>query len=211
MLRKFSAVILSVATFLMISTTAFSQGISIIPHGGLSKDMRSQTANYWETGFNIGAYLFISVPGPLSFGGKVTYHSWSVDGDGWMKDFFPTSPTYRLDKSSGSQSVIEIMPALRYTLSPPLVPVKFSLQGAAGLLIVTASDVVVRGSYSTSNSSGSREQTIGGQTLTGFGLQVGPVISIASLIEILPMYTVYSAGGDLYNHYAIDIGITLGK
>lgn len=211
MLRKFSAVILSVATFLMISTTAFSQGISIIPHGGLSKDMRSETANYWKMGFNLGAYLFISVPGPLSFGGKVAYHSWSADGEGWMKDFFPTSPTYRLDKSSGSQSVIEIMPALRYTLSPPLVPVKFSLQAAGGLLLISASDVVIGGSYSTSNSSGYREQSISSETLSGFGLQVGPVISIASLIEILPMYTVYLAGGDLYHHYAIDIGIALGR
>jgi hypothetical protein len=51
------------------------------------------------------------------------------------------------------------------------------------------------------------------QSLTGFGVQLGVPIIISRVVEIQPLYTLYTAGGDLYHHYTINAGfaLNLGK
>jgi len=199
------------ASFLILLTTpATSQNVSIVPNGGISKDMRSETSNRWNMGFNVGAFIYFQASDLISVGGRVAYHSWGADGEGWVKDYNP-SVNYTIQSTSGSQSVIEIVPFVRIATSRSDNPVKLYVQVGGGLFLVSPGDVTVKGSFSTPSSYGTGEITFKNESMTGFGIQAGLPISISRLLQILPIYSLYWADGDAYHHYAINIGVTLGN
>jgi hypothetical protein len=202
-----SLVALLILLTAVLSQPARSQGVSFIPHIGVSKDMRSETSNRWKLGLNVGGYLFISMPTGISIGGRVAYHSWQGDPDGWKEDYYGSGNS-RMDKFEGSQSVIELIPTIRLSLTPPLSPVRFSIQGGGGLVLVNASEVTMGVSYSYPGVSGYEETTFSSESLTGFGGQLSMSVGIGP-VEILPIYTLYLAGGDPYHHIAVGVGVAI--
>ena len=195
---------------LLVATEAAGQGITIVPNAGISKDMRSETANYWKMGFSAGLNAYFDLPGSLSVGGRVAYHSWGVDGDGWAEDYLKVySAGYGLTSSSGSQSVVEIVPTLKYSLTPKISPLRLDLSLGAGLFLVSPGDVKLEGSYRTAFSSGTISITIRNESLTGFGVQVGAPLTIAGKFQVLPLYSLYWGVGDAYHHITINAGIVL--
>ncbi len=193
----------------LLSQSAVSQGIALSIVGGISKDSRTQTENLWNTGLNVAAHGFISLPG-LTLGGRIAYHSWSVDGEGWLKELDPnTTYTYTLKNATGSQTVIELVPSARFAVINPPVGLRVDAQVGAGLFLVSQSVVEVTGSFQAPNVTGEATVRISEQSLTGFGVQAGIPVSFGP-IEVIAIYSAYNAGGDWYNHYALNAGIRFG-
>ena len=202
--------VLCTLLLIALALTAGAQTFSVIPSAGISKDMRSKV-NEWKMGFNIAVGGFFKTSETFSIGGRIAYHSWSIDGEEWAKDLYTGYSSMTLDKATGSQSVIEIMPSIKFLLTQSEGPIQLSLQAGVGLLFISPSDVMVAINYRTYNSTGHIETKVITSTVTGFGGQVGLPIAFSRRIEILPLYTLYSAGGDLYHHYALNLGVVLGK
>jgi hypothetical protein len=190
-----------------LSGPASAQGLSLSILGGVSKDSRSKTENLWKMGFSGAVQGFVSIPG-LTIGGRVAVHFWGADGEGWLKELDPT-PSHTLQSSSGSQTLIEIVPSARFGLLNPPVGPRLDLQLGAGIFLVNAGDVTISGAFDTGTSSGQTTWVLTQEKLTGFGPQVGLALGIG-MFEINPVYTAYSAGGDWYNHWAVNAGVRLG-
>jgi len=196
---------------LAFAQTSGAQTFSIIPNAGISKDMRSDI-NEWKMGFNFAVAGFFKTSEKFSVGGRIAYHSWGIDGEEWAKDVYSGGyGSWTFDKATGTQSVIEIMPSIKYLLTPTEGSIQLSLQAGAGLLFISPSDIMVAINYRTANSYGHIETTVQTSTLTGFGGQVGLPIAFSGTVEFLPLYTLYMANGDAYHHFALNIGILLGK
>ena len=212
MSRRLMIFVVSAFLLLMYPKDASSQSVSIVPNAGISKDMRSETSNRWNMGFNLGLNIFFKTSEILSVGGRLAYHSWGADGDGWAKDYVGSSiGSYTVDQTSGSQSVLEFVPSLKIALAGDGSPVKLDIQAGPALVIVGSSEVKISGRFSSSFSSGQGSVTFTNGSMTGFGLQAGLPISISDFVQVLPLYTLYWADGDAYHHITIDVGIILGK
>lgn len=214
MRRKHIFTQLIILFFTLQTGVCFAQQSILIFQGGMSKDMRSQTSNRWNSGPDFAISYFVQKSDRLSIGGQVSYHRWKADGKGWLEDFrgyvLDSYSTYSLKNSSGTQTVFEITPSARYKLSESNAPVSFSLQVGANLVLANESDVIVGYDYTLPNTIGFEEFTITSTSLTGFGIQLGVPITISNRFEVLPLYSPYFAGGDIYHHYAINLGIALG-
>ncbi|MDP2886308.1 MAG: hypothetical protein Q8P51_14935 [Ignavibacteria bacterium] len=212
MSRKCTLMVLSMLLLVLSTEGAFAQKASFAPNAGISKDMRSVTSNRWNMGFNLGVTAFWQVSGVISLGGRVAYHSWGADADGWAEDYAKDngpSYTYAVESSSGSQSVIEIVPSMKIATSSSDSPTKLDIQLGVGIFLVSPSDVTVSGSYRSAFSSGHITVTFGGESLTGFGFQAGLPLTISGRFQVLPLYSLYWAGGDAYHHITINAGIVL--
>lgn len=194
---------------LFLAGSACAQGFFMTVNGGLSKDMRSKTENFWKMGFNIGAHGFVSLPG-IAVGGRIAYHSWSADGEGRIKEYNP-GVNYTINNVSGSQSMIELVPSVRLALVNPPVGMRVDLQAGFGLFFVSPGDVTISGTFTAPGQSGSGSVTFKSESLTGFGPQVAVPFTIAGKVEIMPLYAAYSAKGDWYNYYALNAGFRFGK
>jgi hypothetical protein len=212
MSKKCRLIALTVMLLAFCTESALAQKAAFIPNAGLSKDMRSVTSNRWNMGFNLGLNAFWQVSEVLSLGGRIAYHSWGADADGWAEDYakdFGSGYTYTVARSSGSQSVIEIIPSLKIATSSGDSPTKLDIQLGAGIFLVSPSDVKVGGSFRSAFSSGTIDVTFFGESLTGFGFQAGLPLTIAGRFQILPLYSLYWAGGDAYHHITFNVGIVL--
>ncbi len=201
----------SIVCVLLLTNAAIAQRSTLVLGGGLTKDMRSKTPNFWNMGFVLRAAFIAPSSGKIAFGGSAAYHSRGADGDGWAKHTAELNglTTYNLSSVSGSQSVFEFGPSMRISLSESESKVRPFLHVGVALLLVSDGDVTLKGSYTAPGVTGTGSITYSSQSLTGFGAQVGIPLIIANVVEIQPMYTLYSAGGDLYHHYTINAGIAL--
>jgi hypothetical protein len=212
MSKKYTLAVLTVMLLAFSAESAFAQKATLIPNAGLSKDMRSVTSNRWNMGFNFGMNAFWQLSEVVSLGGRVAYHSWGADGDGWAEDYakdFGSGYTYTVGSSSGSQSVIEIIPSVKFAITSGASPTKLDIELGAGLFLVSPGDVKVSGSYRGPFSTGTIDVTFKGEALTGFGFQAGLPLTVSDRFQILPLYSLYWAGGDAYHHITINVGIVL--
>jgi len=207
-MKHLKSIIIGIVLVAMLSPTLFAQSFRIIPFAGLSKDMRSGT-NMWNMGFTLGAQGFAAVSPDFWIGGRIALHSWGSDGQGWFEDLYG-SP-YVFSSASGSQTVFEIMPSIRYLFTHSEGGVNVAGQAGLGLIFVGGSDVTVNVSWHTTYSSGTGAMTLSSEGMMGFGLQLGVPVTVAKIVEIMPIYTLYLAGGDLYHHIALNVGVRLGK
>ncbi|HLA69327.1 MAG TPA: hypothetical protein VJN65_06460 [Bacteroidota bacterium] len=199
-----------VSLLLIPSQAVFSQGLSLSLLGGISRDSRTKTENFWKMGLNLGAHAFVSLPG-ITIGGRIAYHSWAADGEGQLKEVQQsTLVSSNITSTEGSLSVIEIVPSLRFAILNPPVGARLDLQIGAGMFLISSSTVTISGTFTTGTSTGSGTVTLTSGSLTGFGPQVALPLSLAGMIEIVPIYTAYTAGGDWYNHYALNAGFKFG-
>jgi hypothetical protein len=192
-----------------LASAVSAQSVVIVPAGGVSKDMRSVTSNRWNLGFNLAAHAFYPLSESFWVGARLAFHNWSVDGSGWAQDVLPSY--HNLQSASGSQAVVEIAPCVRYAFLRSGGGLKISAQVGGGLFYVLKSEVVLRSTWNIGYSSGTQTLTRSSPSMTGFGIQIGVPIDIGKRIEILPLYSLYLAGGDLYHHIALNVGIVLGK
>ena len=194
---------------LFFASAVSAQSIVIVPAGGVSKDMRSVTSNRWNLGFNLAAHAFYPLSESFWVGARLAFHNWSIDGSGWAQDVLPSY--YHLQSASGSQTVVEIAPCARYAFLRSGGGLKISAQVGGGLFYVGTSEVTLRSTWNMYYSSGTETRTYSSSSMIGFGVQIGVPIDIGKRVEILPLYSLYTAGGDLYHHIALNVGIVLGK
>ncbi len=204
---------LAIVFFAFHNETIVAQSATLMIQAGLSKDMRSVTENLWNAGPNFAVSYFIKKSERLSIGGQISYHRWKVDEKGSLKEFegstLDTYSTYSIKGSSGTQTVFEITPSARYALSEANAPVRFSVQAGVNIVFAKESDIKIGYDYTAPNTIGFREIVVRGQSLTGFGIQVGLPITISNRVEGLPLYSPYMVSGDIYHHFAANLGITL--
>jgi len=102
------------------------------------------------------------------------------------------------------------VPSVRFALLDPPAGMRLDLQVGAGIFLVSASTVTISGTYTAPGVTGTGTLTLVSPSLTGYGPQVALPLAIAGMIEIVPVYSAYTAGGDWYNHYALNAGIRFG-
>lgn len=88
-------------------------------------------------------------------------------------------------------------------------PTRLDIQLGAGIFLVSPGDVKVSGTFQSAFSSGTIDVTFTSESLTGFGLQAGLPLTFAGKFQILPLYSLYWAGGDAYHHITFNVGIVL--
>jgi hypothetical protein len=154
--------------------------------------------------------VFAKLSDNFSLGGRLAYHHWTMDADGWFHDFF-SGGGYTLESSSGSQDVFEIVPALRFATGNRENPVQLFIHAGIGIYVLSPSEIKIRGSFHTPTSSGWTEKTIMSSTTVGFGGQVGFPIVFSDVIELTPLYSPYMMGGDLYHFFSVNIGIIVTR
>ena len=175
--------------------------------------MRSQTSNRWNAGVNVGAGVFFQRSGALSIGGRIAYHRWAADGDGWAQDAasdYGPSYTYSLEATTGHQSVLEVVPSIQIALRRTRSPVAIAGQVGVGLFLVNQSQVTISGTFGSPSTSGHATLTYGSTSLTGYGIQLGLPVTIAGVVQLLPLYSLYFAG-DAYHHFSVTAGVVLGR
>jgi len=208
-MHRLKIMIVGVVLMAVLGSALSAESLRIIPFGGLSKDMRSVTSNRWNMGFTLGAQIFSPVSQSFWIGGRIAFHSWSIDGQGWFNDLFPDYFTFL--SASGSQSVFEIIPSLRYLFTTSEGGLNIAGQVGAGLIYVGGSEATIQGSFHTTYSSGQETRTYSSSGMIGFGIQLGLPLTLGKIVEVMPIYTLYLAGGDFYHHIALNVGIHLGK
>lgn len=207
-MKGLKLVIVGIVLVAVLSPTLFAQSFRIIPFAGFSKDMRSGT-NMWSMGFTLGAQGFAAVSPNFWIGGRIALHSWGVDGEGWFEELY--SSPYVFGSAAGHQTVIEIIPSFRYLFTNSEGGVNIAGQAGVGLISVAGSEVTINVSWHTTYSSGTETTTLSSDGMIGFGFQLGVPVTVGKSVEIMPLYTLYLAGGDLYHHIALNVGIRLGK
>ncbi len=213
MSRPALLLVASFALLPVVAPLARAQRTTIVPTIGISKDMRSQTSNRWNAGLNVGAGIFFQHSDVVSFGGRLAYHRWGADGDGWAKDEAGNQGggyTYQLASSSGSQSVIEIVPSARFALTRKPGSVKVAAQVGAGVFIVNQGEVSISGAYQGGGTSGQATFTYGKTSRSGGGLQAALPITFGGVVEVMPIYSLYFAG-DTYHHIGLSVGGVIGR
>jgi hypothetical protein len=187
-----------------------AQQLAIELAGGISKDMRSQTSNRWNTGFALSGSLFAGVVDWLSVGGRIGYHSRGIDGEGWAEDMYSGfSGSYTVRDAKGTQTLIEVLPALRFHLSRDQAPTMVYFQAGAGFFLVSESDIEITTSYQSTNVTGQETVSYSDNTLTGIGVQLALPFVISRTISLYPLYSLYLGGGDLYHFYALQLGFSI--
>ncbi len=199
---------LLLALSILLIESVSARQLSLIATGGVSKDMRSQTSNRWNMGFNVGLQGFISVPGLLTFGGRAGFHSRSIDGDGWVTDVV-TRANSKLKSASGTQTLIDLAPSMRFNFMPAISPVKIGIQVGAGLFMVSESEISLTTTFSSPGVTGEETKVFSSSSLTGFGLELGLPVTFLGRIELFPQYSVYTADGDTYNYFILNVGIAI--
>jgi len=205
--RRFIADLPSALLLFILAGTALSQNLHIIPGAGISKNLKTLTADRWSMGYNIGIDVFRQLDRSISVGGRVGYHGWPINAKGWASDLLPSN--YSVRSASGSQSVFELAPAVRLETSTGTELVKFSLHLGLVLLVVARSDVDIRTTFGSSASIAYGELRVGGTTSAGFGGQVGVPIIVGGVIALFPLYSVYVLEGDPHHHFAVNIGFVI--
>jgi len=164
---------------------------------GISKDMRTGD-NMWNLGLQVQASSYLRSSGKLWYGLRCALNRWSYD-----EGEYPLKSGYTIGDSEGTQTLIEIVPSIRYPLSRTAF-----LRFGAGLFLISESDIKLDMSFSTPTSHGEEHVTMEGGSTIGFGLQPGVEFCFAS-ISIVPIYTAYLREGDIYNHIAVTANLSL--
>ncbi|MBN2031247.1 hypothetical protein JW824_13515 [bacterium] len=203
---RWNIVFIVFALMLTMTQVGFCQNLYLSLNGGLSKDMRFSTENEWKMGFSFGGNVLFNSPGMVAFGLHFSYNHWSIDGKGWERFLFSG---YRVDRASGTQNIIEIIPSVRVLFLGKNPALKLYLHGGIGFFLVNISDAKISGSYNSTYETGWMETTIEAKNSANVGAQIGPCLILGNRLELLPIYSLYLMDGDLYNHISVQLGISI--
>lgn len=209
--------LLFVLMFLLYSTIVQSQGMQIVPNGGISKAL-GDGSEYWKLGYNLGASVFKKSSSAITFGGRIAYNRLSPNGDEWIKmaSGIPAGPygetyDYKLESTSGGLSIIEIIPSLMISMTNnKQSKTKFNIIGGAGLYSMS-SDIKVEGSYESQYVQSTVEIEPESESETKFGVQFGILLAIEDKFVIQPLYNIVFTEEESTKYFTLNVGYKLNR
>ena len=193
-------VILIVIQFQLRPTCARDFSLSI--NGGLSDG--STIASLWKPGYVGGANLYLNPDRTLSFGIRLAFNKWTIDGYGWTKEYIDyNSKSFSPETAKGSQIFVEIIPALRIKLYDKIQVIKFFIHCGAGFFVSYIDGVFVWAH--TINYDEWQGDHVNNYFDESVGVQLGPSITFAGRIEVSYLYNMY-LDDDWYNFSTANIG-----
>jgi len=190
----YNKTILLVLFFYLISFCN-AEATSFHVDGGISKVLGEASDSY-NMGFSVGLNMFHPVSNNISLGGRFAYNRWTPD----------VSDLEGVTDVSGSESITEIVPTIRFTNAKPLF-----FQLGFGYFLWDM-DVTIKQKYTrgittyiiTNNWEGSNEE---------FGLSLGPGLTLgeeeSSHFDIFPLYHIIFTEDEATKYFSLNLGVVL--
>ena len=191
-----------------------AQNLSFIPNAGISQAF-GDDGDLWNMGFSVGANLFYSTQNIISFGGRIAYNQMSPIGKEILKlGGGESSLDYNIESTSGSFSIIEIVPSIQIATSTTDddQDIRLSFQIGGGLFILDKSDISAKGIYHNPlGGSLTRTVTLKDYSETNPGVQLGVELSYKRKFMIQPLYSIVFTEENLTTYASVCIGYIFSK
>jgi hypothetical protein len=196
-LFKYSIIVVLVLfAIFSLSNATIARQITVSINGGPAV-LTGDGSKFWNPGFDVGLNGFYRVTPHVLCGVRFSYSRWTPDEDE-LTGNFGYSGIYM--NVSGSQAVVEIVPALR--LLAPLgeeSPFNFFVQAGVGLYL-TSEKTTIEAAYA-----GQTETFEDERSENKVGMSFGAGINIG-YFEILPLYTIVATDEESTRYYSINAG-----
>lgn len=202
MKRILISIALSLATLIAAVGSGYSADLSLGIDGGISFVAGRSYGDYFDAGYAVGGSLFYPVHGNISLGGNVRYQSWNAK----------TRP-YDWTRADGSASVLTVLPAVRFQVSPESYGglVLFFLQIGAGYASLDSDAVSWMIPDLPEDPVGPKEPIIYSQD--NAALSVGAGVSIETGLgfdlEFLPVFDYMFTDDDALMYISVDLGLSI--
>jgi|GEM_PF-2137589 len=208
-------ILICVSLLILVFSVDFgnAQNVGFIPNAGICKTFGDK-GDLWNLGFSVGANLFYPTQKILSFGVRMAYHSMTPNGEEIMKLGAQPSLDYKIESTSGSFSIYEIVPSLQIATSSfyddPTVRLAFQLGG--GIFVLNQSEISARGvHYSPYGGSLTSTVSLNDVTETKPGVQFGIELSIKRKLAILPLYSMVFTDEQSTSFVSVCLGYIFGR
>jgi hypothetical protein len=203
---------LSLFIILLSVNNGNAQNVSLTPSASINKSFGDE--DYWNLGFSVGANLFYSTAKTFSFGGRIAYNRMSPDGNEVLNFGDGDTYDYDVESTSGSFSMIEIVPSIQIatSTSDSDQDIRLSFQIGGGLFMSKQSDIYAKGTY-TQPSGGSLTRTVefSDESQTKPGVQLGVDFSYKRKLMIQPLFSLVFNEENSTKYLSICIGYIFGK
>jgi len=211
---KRQSIIISVSLFIMLFSVnqGNAQNVSFTPNASISKSFGDK--DYWNLGFSVGANLFYSTHKIISFGGRIAYNRMFPNGQEVLNLGAGPSYEYDVESTSGSFSIIEIVPSIQIatSTSDDDQDIRLSFQIGGGLFILKHSDVSAKGTYrNPGGGSLTTTATLFDDSETKPGVQFGAEFSFKRKLKILPLFSLVFTEEHSTTYASVCIGYIFGK
>jgi len=178
---KQSGIIAVIAILYALTCTSTSAQISLDATVNLPSPV-GDWGDAYDTGYGAGADVFFSLPlVNMKFGGRVAYNRFSTSDD--FKD--------------GHLSMVELIPSVRYTLTPPLSPVK--LYGQFGIGMYRWNSELDAGTGTVKDDGADYGISVG----VGAAFKPLPILGVFAM----PMYHLVKTDGDNLDYFTFNLGV----
>jgi hypothetical protein len=202
MSRIQSFVAICCAVFLVAGGGARAADLALGLDGGLSMVAGRTYGEFFDAGYAIGGSIFYSVHENISLGGHLRHHSWKAN-----------ARPYDWTRADGSASLLEIVPAVRFTAQPERLAQKVRLfaELGAGYASVDSDAVSWTVPDLPEDPLGPEEPiiTADGDILLNFGLGISIESEIGFQIELLPTLH-YLLADEALPFVSFDLGLSIG-
>jgi hypothetical protein len=204
--------------FIFFLTAGKAQEVTFIPCGSYS-NLYGDGSAFWKEGFSVGINAFYQRSERLMIGARIAYNRWKPDGYAMMEltpsirmraiytsrvtgiDSLDYENLYLYDSESGSTTIIEIVPSVRWkALKDGNEHLVLALQGGPGLYIIN-SKASARGQY------GPHKTTVHLETISEIkpGVQLGLTLTIRRQLEFQPLFNYIITDSGIDRYYAINL------
>jgi hypothetical protein len=208
------------------------QPVRFVPNGSFSKRTGVQS-KYWESGFSMGLNAYLPLSSRLLFGLRAGYTRWSPDGYQMMalapnirmkaqytnridtvnspvdwpdyagKDSLDYENLYLYKSKSGSTTIIEVIPSIRWVALGDLAgEMSLSLQFGAGLYMLNSKATAV-GQYGPQFTKVSLDEVSGAK----LGFQISLPLSMKNRLELHPVWNFLMTGDDPIQYFSLSLGL----
>jgi len=211
---KRQSIIISVSLFIMLFSVNYgnAQNVSFTPNASISKSFGDKDG--WNLGFSVGANLFYSTQKTFSFGGRIAYNRMFPNGQEVLNLGAGPSYEYDIESTSGSFSIIEIVPSIQIatSTSDDDQDIRLSFQIGGGLFMLKHSDVSAKGIYwNPTGGSLTTTVTLFDDSETKPGVQFGVELSFKRKLKIQPLFSLVFTEGNSTTYASVCIGYIFGK
>ena len=212
------SIIISFSLFIMLFSVNHgnAQNFFFTPNASINKSFGDK--DYWNLGFSVGANLFYSTPKIFSVGGRIAYNRMRPNGNEVLNVGDGPTFDYDVESTSGSLSIIEIVPSIQIatSTSDSDQDIRLSFQIGGGLFMLKQSDVYAKGTYTYppgGMTSGSFTTTVNlsDDSKTKPGVQIGVDFSYKRKLMIQPLFSLVFTDENSTKYASICIGYILGK
>ncbi|MBN1154748.1 hypothetical protein JXB12_07495 [candidate division KSB1 bacterium] len=190
--------------------------ICFVPNLGIAKAI-GEGSEDWSIGLSAGCNIFFQTNKSVSLGGRIAYNRFSPNGEELIKQArsmrippYYESYDYQLKSTSGSLSIIELLPSIRFRMSrSETQDFNVALQAGAGFFFMSG-DAEVKGYYKDQHTESSITLKIERDSVTKPGIQLGVAMDIKQKVTIQPNYNIILTEDENTKYFSLYIGLLLG-